>query len=136
MSADESAWKKWHGDDYTLGEVWAHPDLAKEYAKLPDDARATIRATMKAKFCTYEDDGDIPTTKLKEQGRPEKKNILVWAFKGPGGRVYGAKGTIDGKRVFFATAAAKKKTDKADPKDLKRAVMRLGELGKIPGARL
>lgn len=135
--AEEDEWKKWHGSKNTLGEVWGHPDLGKEFAKLPDRARAAIQATMKTKFCTYEDETDIPPTKLREEGRHGQKKIQLWAFKGPGGRVYGAKGTVNGKRAFFATTAAKKKTDLADPKCLKRAAARLEEdVGKIPGAKL
>ncbi|RYZ72544.1 MAG: hypothetical protein EOP09_03065 [Proteobacteria bacterium] len=134
--ADNAGWTNWHGNKNTTAEVWGHPDLAKEYADLPVDAKATIRATMKQKFCKFEDDGAIPPTKLNSEGRHGSKKIQLWAFKGPGGRVYGAKGTLNGKRAFFATNAAKKKKQKADQNDLDRAITRLADIAKIPGAEL
>jgi hypothetical protein len=95
--------------------------------KLNAKQRAKIEAMSKM-YCQMERPEDIPSEKLnRNEGRHkvEEKEYRLQAFKNKQARVYGTEGSIRAKRTFFASCAAVKKTNKADPNELERAASRL-----------
>jgi hypothetical protein len=122
---DDKTWSKWFGGPKTNAEVWIHSKCRKELTDLDAKDRAKIEACMELMYCTFESPQDIPPKKFnRNEGR--HGNRLLQAFTEYQGRVYGAEGSINGKRTFFASYAAVKKKNKADPAVLKRAAERLG----------
>lgn len=120
--------------------VWVHNKCKKELEDLNTNDRAKIEACMKKMYCTMERPEDIPPSKLNpNEGRHSdgKREYRLQAFKSFQGRVYGAQGSINGKRTFFAACAAVKKRDRADTNEFERAVGRLrGAVETVPGAVL
>jgi hypothetical protein len=97
-----------------------HRDCLESFkALLPARDRAKIEATMQDMFCTLES-LSIPSVRFNpNEGRHD--GHLVQVFKSNQARVYGVSGSILGKRAFFATNVAIKKSRKADPGDLLKA---------------
>jgi hypothetical protein len=108
--------------------VWMYSECLGDFRSLPIRDQAKIEATMKDFYCSMEN-ASIPKKRLNlNEGRHDR--FLVQAFKADQSRVYGVAGSIDGKKSFFATNAATKKTNKADPSELTKA----GRLAKNVGA--
>ena len=118
-------------------EVWIHKKCLKEMAHFRPKDRAKIEATMEKMYCAMEQLDQIPKERLnRNEGRHGKANLMVQAFKSFQARVYGVQGSYNGTRTFFATVAAVKKTDKADPVVLTQAVARLDSLAGFAGVKV
>lgn len=112
-------------------------DARKELEKVDPRDRAKIVATIKKQY-VENGPGGISIQKLNtNEGRHRvgKGEKMLWAFKGHQARLYGVEGNCGGKRAFFGTHAAVKKTDRADPNALTRAAERvLDFVDRIPSA--
>ncbi len=101
---------------------------------------AKIRAHMMVRFCQFE----LLDGLNREQFNPNEgkhsidgAEVMMSAFKSNQLRVYGAVGSVNNNRAFFAASAILKKQDQLKPKDIKKAAGRLVELSKaISGAKV
>lgn len=115
--ADDEVWKMFC--DGPVASIWMNKQCLEAFLALPLRDRAKIQATMERMYCTMEN-ASIPPKRLNyDEGRHD--GLQVWAFKEKQSRLYGVQGSIHGKRTFFATNVAVKKTQRADPGDLTKA---------------
>lgn len=122
----DNEWKEFC--DGPNASVWMHLECLVDFKRLPMRDQAKIEATMRDFYCSMEN-ASVPKNRLNlNEGRHDR--FLVQVFKANQSRVYGVVGSINGKKSFFATNAATKKTNKADPNELTKA----GRLAKNVGA--
>lgn len=139
MSTDKHAADTWtrlyNGPN---ADIWVHKRCLKEMEDLSAKDSAKIKATMSKTYCMMENPSQISPERLnRNEGRHGCLNLMVQAFKSHQGRVYGVEGSVYGNRVFFASSASVKKTDKADQDQLKRAAERAETVLKlVPGSKI
>ena len=94
--------------------------------------------TMSRMYCRH-GPANIPVERLNNEGRHKvgHQRVGVMAFKSFQLRVYGAQGSVNGQRAFFATEYDVKKENEANPAKLVSAAQKAVEFTRdIPGAEL
>ena len=132
--ADKDEWECLF--DGTNASVWMLGKCKKEMEEAPELDRAKVLACMSQMFCELEDVGQISNKKFNANEGRHKNGPLIQAFKSSQLRVYGATGSVNRKRAFFASHALIKKDEKLDPSARERATNRLDTVGTIPGSSL
>lgn len=97
-----------------------------------------VMSTMSRMYCRH-GPANIPVERLNNEGRHKvgHQRVGVMAFKSFQLRVYGAQGSVNGQRAFFATEYDVKKENEANPAKLVSAAQKAVEFTRdIPGAEL
>jgi hypothetical protein len=115
--------------------VWMHSECLRVFRLFQIRDQAKIESTMRDMYCSMEN-ASIPKERFNlDEGRHDQ--LLVKAFKAKQSRVYGVQGSVNGKRTFFATNAATKKTNKADQSELSKAARLAKNIGAfVDGAKV
>jgi len=114
----------------------AHVDVALtgKIARKLEKLGAEQRATMRAHFDAYADDGGsggFPDTQYKFESREETGGtpswkVAIYCFKAWQARIYGAEVTLNAKRIWIGTEIdPAKKRNAADMDNLRRAAKNL-----------
>ena len=133
MSGDNEEWQLVHQGN--VADIYLHSSCIKELNKLPKKDMPRLESTFKDFFGDMEDLSAIPKGRFNPSEGTHRGQKLV-AMKGGDNRVYGAIGSVDGKRAFFGSRAAKKEKNKANSNDLSVSRDRLDSVDGIEGSKL